>query len=455
LIEQALYGTEGRDGYHFLARSPGFLDDWLPEAERLCTSFGERPAGVSCPGCVFALPFSPVFLGRLIAVVAVADQGRDDAGRPGAMCFRLLILPQTLYAVLGGDPFRIAETFPPPWRERGELPVLEWPGPFEPRRRTVEQIQKVLDVSYSATLLGGVQALVDGGRLVFERTEPEPNLLRSLWALLPTATRSELWPASFAFSNAHGFHVVVVPRASGPDYENMVHEAQAGDYPEGRYELALQSAAESGDQHELNRLFGRRSRSQTLHLALVLLALFIGVPILGTILAPLLALLGLTPPARPSAEVPGPKLELPPVSACPPLEGWERKKLAEVLTVMGTRQQLPPPTDDSPGGLLLALEALDSDLGTPDSRRDPGRRGRTLLAVSALTLPATVGPLGTGLVVTFGPTGQLRDQGPLQRGLRTLLWKHAVPESSEAKLNTVELAERLEGKLKSGGRNQD
>ena len=77
MIEQAIYGTEGRDGYHFLARSPGFLDDWLPEAERLCTGFGERPAGVSCPGCVFALPF----LSRHIAVVAVADQGHDDAGK--------------------------------------------------------------------------------------------------------------------------------------------------------------------------------------------------------------------------------------------------------------------------------------------------------------------------------------------------------------------------------------
>src|SRR5690349_6644348 len=49
VIEQAVYGSEGAGGYHFLARSSGFRDDWLPEAERLCTAFGERPAGVACP----------------------------------------------------------------------------------------------------------------------------------------------------------------------------------------------------------------------------------------------------------------------------------------------------------------------------------------------------------------------------------------------------------------------
>src|SRR3954466_528377 len=100
-IEQAVYGGHGQGGYRFLARSPGFLDDWLPEAERLCTGFGERPAGVSCPGCLSARPFGPGH----VAVVKAADQGHDDAGRPGALGFRLLILPRPLYEDLGGDPF--------------------------------------------------------------------------------------------------------------------------------------------------------------------------------------------------------------------------------------------------------------------------------------------------------------------------------------------------------------
>ena len=45
-------------------------------------------------------------------------------------------------------------------------------------------------------------------------------------------------------------------------------DEQARDYPEGRYELALQTAAESGDQAELNRLFARRSSLDTIRIGL-------------------------------------------------------------------------------------------------------------------------------------------------------------------------------------------
>ena len=85
-------GSQDEGGYRFLARSPGFPEDWLAEAERLCTGFGERPADIHCPGAVFALPFAR----KQVAVVQVADQGRDDAGRPGALAFRLLVLPAGL-----------------------------------------------------------------------------------------------------------------------------------------------------------------------------------------------------------------------------------------------------------------------------------------------------------------------------------------------------------------------
>ncbi len=90
MIEQAIYGGQDTGGYRFLARSPGFRDDWLAEAERVCTGFGERPAGVACPACVFARPFGR----RHVAIVQVADQGQDDTGRPGALAFYLLILPR-------------------------------------------------------------------------------------------------------------------------------------------------------------------------------------------------------------------------------------------------------------------------------------------------------------------------------------------------------------------------
>src|SRR5262245_37484532 len=100
-IEQALFGHDGPQGYRLLARSSGFGDDWLAEAERLCTGFGERPAGVACPLAVFARPLGA----QHVAVVQVADQGTDEGGRPAAPAFRFLALPRRLYAALGGDPF--------------------------------------------------------------------------------------------------------------------------------------------------------------------------------------------------------------------------------------------------------------------------------------------------------------------------------------------------------------
>jgi hypothetical protein len=49
-------------------------------------------------------------------------------------------------------------------------------------------------------------------------------------------------------------------------------EEQAGDYPAGSYELALQRAVEAGDQKELDVVFSRRDSRQTIKLILFLLA---------------------------------------------------------------------------------------------------------------------------------------------------------------------------------------
>jgi hypothetical protein len=122
-------------------------------------------------------------------------------------------------------------------------------------------------------LLGATQVLVDGGRLVFERPRPDTELLRNLWTLLPTSTRIDLWPASFAFDNRLGFHAVAVPHVAEGQYDWYVTEEQAGDYPQGRYELNLQIAAEAGDQAELDALFARRSRAETWRLGFLILTL--------------------------------------------------------------------------------------------------------------------------------------------------------------------------------------
>jgi hypothetical protein len=429
-LEQAFYGSLG--GYRFLARSPGFLEEWLPEAERLCTGFGDRPAGVACVSAVFAQPFGKTH----VAIVHVADQGADDNGRPGALGFHLLVLTRADYARLGGDPFAIAEHFAPPWFARGDLPALTWPAePLPPR--TVAQVQQVLQRAGGAVLfagagvsgageeeegpevrrggsqvlLGGCQVLVDGGRLVFERPAPDPELLRALWLLLPTSTRRTTWPATFAFGNALHFHVVVVPHAPADDYPNYTTEEQAADYPEGRYELALQTAAEAGDQRELDRLFNRRSRAQMTRLIVVLLAVVLG-------LAAIIQWLPLQLPAPPAPQ-PAPRdgadgkvaPDLPPASDYPKLSEAERQRLTRALADLAGQLQVEVPAGASAEQLL---DAIDQRLGTPDPKRNPGK---------------------------------LAEQGPVQRRLRVLLWKHGLPEYRDLALNPVELVERLQQKV--------
>jgi hypothetical protein len=402
-IEQALYGGHDSGGYRFLARSPGFLDDWLAEAERLCTGFGERPAGVACPAAVFARPLGK----KHVAVVQVADRGADDAGRPGALGFHLLVLPHDAYAFLGGDPFALADRFPPPWEARGELPALACPAdPAARLRRTVAAIQALFErhKTIQPTLLGGVQALVDGGRIVFERSEPDPDVIRALWALLPTRTRADLWPASFAFGNRLGFDALAVPKVQGVEFADYLREEQAGDYPEGRYEHGLQVAAESGDQAELDALFARRSRAEVRRLAIVLLAV-------ALVLAA--AMHWLSPEGAPPAAAPptSTQPDLPPPAAFHKLNDEERQSLTAALAELARKVGVPEPR---PANAEELMQAIDAKLGTPDPARDPG---------------------------------ELRQQGPPLRQLRVLMWKHDVPEYNDPRLNGKELVERFEKRV--------
>jgi hypothetical protein len=401
-IEQAIYGSHGEGGYRFLARSPGFLDEWLPEAERLCTGFGDRPAGVACPAAVFARPLGK----RHVTVVQVADQGHDDAGRPGALGFHLLVLPRPAYRGFGGDPFALAERCPPPWQARGDLPALSWPAEVPPPR-TVEQVRQVLRRNDGPELLGGSQVLVDGGRLVFERPAPDAELLRGLWTLLPTSTRGDLWPASFAFGNALCFDALVVPRAGGEEagYTGYTTEEQAGNYPDGRYEHSLQVAAQAGDQAEIDALFNRRSRRETLRLALILLAIFLVLPLFVNLL---------TPSPEPGPKPPAAKKDGPPVPDLPPareLDAAERERLTQRLRELARDLNLAPAANANAEGLL---EAIDAKLGTPDPERQPG---------------------------------PLAKVGPLDWQLRALLWKHGVAAYREGELTAVQLVERLQQKV--------
>lgn len=256
-IEQACFL-----GLDLRARSAGFRPEWLSAAARLIVGFGERPAGMVCPFSVFAQPLDR----RHVAIVQVAEQA---GGRLG---FHFLVLPRDAYQGFGGDPFALAERAPADWQARGDLPTLFWPAVPLPAR-TVDVVRRVLQRPEGPSLLGGTQALLDGGRLVFVRSDHGDHLIRDLWQLLPSSTRAEIWPASFAFGNALRFHALVVPRADGPAFATYLTEDQAAEYPEGRYELSLQLAAEEGDQAELDALFSRRSRMQTWRLGVILFCL--------------------------------------------------------------------------------------------------------------------------------------------------------------------------------------
>jgi hypothetical protein len=120
-----------------------------------------------------------------------------------------------------------------------------------------------------ARCCSAAQAVVDGGRIAWVRPQPATDLTRALWMLLPTSTRSELRPASFAVADVPEFDVVVVPQVNKGDFDRRyLSEEQAENYPEGRYELGVQTAAEAGDQGALDTLFARRSRKETWRLGL-------------------------------------------------------------------------------------------------------------------------------------------------------------------------------------------
>lgn len=255
-IEHAIVLVEPR-GVRVVAQTDGFD---TPEAERIAVLFGARPAGVACPLAHFACPFGR----KHVAVVRAED-------RPsGALGFRFLVLSRDLYLHLG-DPFAVADRYPPDWHATGPLADLAWPMEVLPER-TLEQLDAILKRGDVSLLLGSAQALVDGNRVLLKRTEPAEQFVRDLWQLLPDRTRCDLWPATFAFSDELGFHAAVGPTLPTPRHGvQVLTEDAIRDYPQSSYELSLQVAIESGDRVGLKRLLARRTADDTIRLGLYIL----------------------------------------------------------------------------------------------------------------------------------------------------------------------------------------
>jgi hypothetical protein len=134
--------------------------------------------------------------------------------------------------------------------------------------------------------LAATQSLVDGARIALTWDVAAADFMRAVWRLLPFSTRSELWPASLAPSNCLAFDFMAMPTINGEIRKRYLIDDQIDSYPAGRYEENLRSALETGDRNHLVALLHRRSRVQTLRLAVVLVilaaALAVGMRILTT-----------------------------------------------------------------------------------------------------------------------------------------------------------------------------
>ncbi len=261
------------EGETILARSANFSDEWQAPALNLCKRFGTLPVGANCPEALFATPLDKY----RIAVVQVAGPPAFPSLR-----FRMLVMGRELYGHLG-DPFAIADRFPPNWEARGSLLDLDWPPQPLPKR-TIAELDSVLKHGDGPFLLGASQTLVDSGKIVLQRDAPENKLIRDVWALLPGSTCRDLWPATFAFSNELGFDIVAMPSVPEKGIPGYLNEEQTRDYPDSRYERNLQIAIESGDQRSLDRLLSRRSSSETLRLAIIILVVGVGAVLIGRLL---------------------------------------------------------------------------------------------------------------------------------------------------------------------------
>jgi hypothetical protein len=238
-------------GPRVVGRSAGVSFETEEAVLKVISRYG-RPAAGFTNDSVFVL-----LLGngdtRLIASV-----------RPGDPCVFQIVLADK--GILDLDSFAVAATLPIS-ATRGELPPLVFDIP-RGRERPVAAVRDILQKGDAPLLLGAAQALLDGCKIAVSSADVPATFVRDLWQLLPDLSRAELSFATFSPSADLNFDVAVLPAVPAKGIKGFLSADQVRDYPEGRYELALQRAAENGDQAALNRLFARRTSSQVLRMVI-------------------------------------------------------------------------------------------------------------------------------------------------------------------------------------------
>lgn len=242
-------------GPRVIGRSPGVPFETEEAALKVAVQFGDRPAGTTCPESVFT-----VMDRGTLWIIKTGSQPGD--GSP--LAFRMFGIAAK--DRLGLDLLSWVESYPLE-ALKGELSNVEWQD-LHPRQRTVDEVRAILKGGDSPLLLGSVQALLDGCKIAVSLAEAGPDFVRHVWTLLPEKSKAEVNPATFAFSADLGFDIVVLPDIPAKGIPGYLTAEQVRDYPEGRYELALQHAAESGNQAELDRLFSRKTSREVLRLAI-------------------------------------------------------------------------------------------------------------------------------------------------------------------------------------------
>jgi hypothetical protein len=166
--------------------------------------------------------------------------------------FHIQIIPTGQYATRP-DPFL--------WAEHPD-------GEFEIPPRTTESLNAMFRMPDTDLpwLLGGCQTLLNGNKLILIRPSGSDTEIRKLWKMLPTPTQAEVRFATLAPHLGFGCDFTVLPEAPDVWPAGHANEEQTRDTPEGRYELALQVAVESGDEASLQRLLARRTSDQMLRI---------------------------------------------------------------------------------------------------------------------------------------------------------------------------------------------
>jgi hypothetical protein len=211
-FEQAVYGSFPfwSRGYGVLARSAGCRPEWLAALKGACQRYGERPAGVTDAGALFA---RRIDRGPWM-IVGVSPQGHDDAGRPGALAFHALFVGPWTYARAGADPFAFSGALRGDWTAaemdatlpHGRVPNRPAIGPDSsaPAMAAVDE--------RCATI---VAALSRGRRVIVHSAGPIDALARDVWRALPFRVRLRASVATWAFDNANRFDLVALPKLAG------------------------------------------------------------------------------------------------------------------------------------------------------------------------------------------------------------------------------------------------